>query len=177
MSCKMWSTILWHTQSSAANSRAVHRRSASNREGRSWTVLFSTWGHPVHMLSWTASLPSRNDLTHRVIARRGNAASPHASRSPWKHSCVLWYRATLFLIQERCSSFVNIILKRSHYPYESQRSITAVDSQSISALAALTHLTVIVQIHKTGSFKLTTVQWQQCCHYFLSILCKLPLTV
>ena len=26
---------------------AVHRRSASNREARSWTVLFSTWGRPV----------------------------------------------------------------------------------------------------------------------------------
>ena len=47
---------------------------------------------------------------------------PHASRKPWKHSCVLRHRATSILIQERCSSFVNMILGRSHYPYESQRS-------------------------------------------------------
>ena len=45
--------------------------------------------------------------------------SSHASRSPWKHSCVLWLRATSILIQKCCSSFVNMDLGRSHYPYES----------------------------------------------------------
>ena len=50
--------------------------------------------------------------------------SRHASRSPWKHSCILRLRATSILIQERCSSFVNMVLGRSHYPYESQRSYT-----------------------------------------------------
>ena len=85
LSCRMWSTVLLHTQISAANSRGVHRLSASNREVRSWTVLFSTWGLPVQILSWKASLPSRNALTHRATVRYGNAASPHASSSPWKH--------------------------------------------------------------------------------------------
>ena len=53
-----WCTVLWHTQCYAATSRTVRRQSASNREARSWTVLFSTWGCPVRRLSWTASLPS-----------------------------------------------------------------------------------------------------------------------
>ena len=33
------------------------------------------------------------------------------------------HRATSILFQECCSSFVNKVLGRSHYPYESQRSI------------------------------------------------------
>ena len=47
---------------------------------------------------------------------------PSASHSPWKHSCVLQPPATSILIKERCSSFVNMVLGRSHYSYESQRS-------------------------------------------------------
>ena len=76
----------------------------------------------VRRLSWTASLPPRNALTHRASVRYGKAASPHVSRSPWKHSCVLRPRATSILVQERCSSSVNMVLELSHYPYESQRS-------------------------------------------------------
>ena len=32
MSCRMWSTVLWHTPTSAANSRAVHRCSTSSKK-------------------------------------------------------------------------------------------------------------------------------------------------
>ena len=35
-----------------------------------------------------------------------------ASHSPRKHSCVLRPRATSILIQERCSSFVNMVVRR-----------------------------------------------------------------
>ena len=55
----------------------THMQSISNldpREARSWTVLFSTWGHPVWRLSWTASLTSHNALTHCPIVQYGNAA-------------------------------------------------------------------------------------------------------
>ena len=99
---------------SVANLRIVHRRSASNREGRSWNRLFSTWGRPIRRLSWTASLPSQKALTYC-------AASQHASRILWKHSCVLRHRATWIFIHEHCSSFVNMVLGHSHCPYESQR--------------------------------------------------------
>ena len=47
---------------------------------------------------------------------------PSALHNPWKHSCVLRPCAVLILIQEHCSSFVNMVLWRSHYPYESHRS-------------------------------------------------------
>ena len=110
--------------------RAVHRRSASIREARSLTVFFSTWGRPVRRLSWTASLPSRNALIHRATVRYGNTAQPHASRSPWKHYCVLRPRLSSILIQVRCSSFINRVF---------------------SLLAAETHLTVLVRVHKAGS--------------------------
>ena len=40
----------------------------------------------------------------------------------WKNSCVLRHLATSILIHERCSSFVNMVLGCSHYPYGSQRS-------------------------------------------------------
>ena len=115
-------TVLWHTPTFSANSCAVHRRLASNRETRTWTALFSTLGHPLWSLSWTASLTSWNALTHHATVRYDNAALPHASRSLWKHSCVLRPRATSILIQEHCSSFVNMVLGSSHYPYESQHS-------------------------------------------------------
>ena len=49
------------------------------------TTSFSTWYRPVRRLSWTASLPSRNALTHRATALNGNATSPHVSRSSMKH--------------------------------------------------------------------------------------------
>ena len=48
---------------------------------------------------------------------------PNASRSPKQHSCVLRHRATSILIQERCSSFVNMVWGHTHYSYESQRFI------------------------------------------------------
>ena len=66
-------------------------------------------------------LPSQNDLTRHASVRYGRAASPHTSRSLWKHSCVLRPRSTSILIQECYYSFVNMVLGRSHYPYESQR--------------------------------------------------------
>ena len=47
---------------------------------------------------------------------------PNASRSPWKYFCVLRLRATSIFIQGHCSSFVNMVLGRSHCLYESQRS-------------------------------------------------------
>ena len=61
-----------------------------------------------------ASLLSQNVLNHRATVRYGNAA--------FRHSCVLRLRATLIFIQERFSSFVNMVLGRSQYPYECQRS-------------------------------------------------------
>ena len=115
-------TVLKHTPTYAANSRAVLRLSASNREARSWTSLFSMWGRPVQRLSWMASLPSHYALTHSTTVRCGNTASPHASCSLWKHSCVLRPRAISILIQECCSSSINMALWLSHYPFESQRS-------------------------------------------------------
>ena len=72
--------------------------------------MFSTWGRLVRRLSWTASLTSWNALTHHATVQYGKAASPHASRNPWKHSCVPRPHATSILIQERCSSFVNMVL-------------------------------------------------------------------
>ena len=120
-------------------------RLASNREARSWTVLFFTWSHPVWRLSWTASLPSWNALTHRATVRDGNSSSSYASCSPWKHSCILWPHATLILLQELCSSFVNMALRHSHYPFESQHFTHC------HWKAAVTHLTVLLQVHKAGS--------------------------
>ena len=82
----------------------------------------------------------------------GNTASPDASSSRLKHSCVLRPCITSIFIQERCSSFINMILVRSHYLYESQRSIQcniAVDWHS--TVSALTHLTVLIRVHKAGS--------------------------
>ena len=84
--------------------------------------------------------------------RYGNSASPNASRSPLQHPNVLRQSTTSILKQGRCSSFVNMTLGRSHYPYKSQRSthcsrLTRVMSQ----LAAPTHLTVLVYVHKPGS--------------------------
>ena len=45
------------------------------------------------------------------------------SHSPWKHSSILRPHATSILIQECCSSFINMALARTHYPFESQLSI------------------------------------------------------
>ena len=59
--------------------------------------------------SWMESLPSRNNFTHRATVRYGKAASPHASRSPWKQVCALRPHATSIFIQERWSSFVNML--------------------------------------------------------------------
>ena len=74
-----------------------------------------------------------------------------ASHNPWKH-CVLRLRATSILIQERCSSFANIVFGRSHSPYESQRSTHCSRfDRVLSPLAALTHLTALVHVHKAGS--------------------------
>ena len=52
----------------------------------------------------------------------GNATSPHTSRCPWKYCYILWPLGTSILIQKRCSNFVNMVLGRSHYPYERHRS-------------------------------------------------------
>ena len=109
------------------------RQSASNRVARIWTVLFSTWGRRARRLSWTASLPSRNALIHRATVWYGNSASLHASRGPWKHSCLLRPRATSILIQEGCYSFINMVLGCSHYLYESQRSTHCSDWQNTVA--------------------------------------------
>ena len=94
-----------HSFVTYSDSRAVHRRSASNNESTSWSVLFSTCGRPVRRLSWVASLPYRNVLTNHATVRYGNTALPHASHSPWRHSCVLRPRATSILIKESCSNF------------------------------------------------------------------------
>ena len=56
---------------------------------------------------------------HAVIWQ---SALPHSSCSPWKHFCVLRPHASTILIQEHCSSFVNMVLGHSHYSYESQCS-------------------------------------------------------
>ena len=114
MSCRMWSTVLWHTATSAANSHAVHQRSTSSKEARSSIVWLSTRGHPEWRLSWMESLPSRNNFTHCATVRYGKAASPHASRSPWKQVCVLRPRATSIFIQE-CWSFINVLLGRLNW--------------------------------------------------------------
>ena len=63
----------------------------------------------------------------------------------------LTYRATSILIQERSSTFVNMVLGRSHYPYESQCSTHCSRLTVLSLLTALTHITVLVHVHKAGS--------------------------
>ena len=83
---------------------------------------------------------------------------PSASLSPWKHSCVLWPRATSILIQEHCYSFVSLVFGRLHYPCESQRSTHCSRLTVLAPLAALTHLTVHVHVHKAGS------SWTHHCH-------------
>lgn len=52
MSCRMWSTVLWHTPTSAANSCTAHWRSTCSKEARSWIVWLSIWGRP----EWHPSL-------------------------------------------------------------------------------------------------------------------------
>ena len=101
---------LWHTPASAANSRAVHRRSTSSKDTRSSIVCLSTWGRPKRWLSWMVTLPSRKNFDHRATLRYGKAASPHASRSPSKQVCALRPRANSIFIQELRSCFVNILL-------------------------------------------------------------------
>ena len=54
---------------------------------------------------------SSNGATPSIVMKNnGVLYHPSASRFPWKHSCVLWPRGTSILIQERCSSFVNMLL-------------------------------------------------------------------
>ena len=69
---------------------------------------------------------SGSDMTPFTVMKNDGVlyhqVSPHTSRSPWKYSCVLRHHATSILFLKRCSSFVNMVLERSHYPYESQRS-------------------------------------------------------
>ena len=67
------------------------------------------------------ALLTHTALTHRALCGMA-MLHHHMLHSPWKHSCVLWPRATSILIQEHCSSFVNMVLGRTHYPYESQCS-------------------------------------------------------
>ena len=54
------------------------------------------------------------------------------------------------LIQKRCSTFVNMVVGRSHYPYESQRSThcSRLTEYCRRSLDPLTHLTVLVHVHK-----------------------------
>ena len=132
----------------------IHAQSIIDQHptGNQGVELFPTWSRPVQRLSWMASVPSRKTLTQHATVRYGNAALPHASRSSWKHSCVLLPRTISILIQGRFSSFINMSLGHLHYPYENQSPITLeyID-RLLSPLAALTHLTVLVHIHKTGS--------------------------
>ena len=69
--------------------------------------------------------PLRSGVTPCIVTRNAgflyNQVSSHASRSPWKYYCVLQPRAISISMQEWCSSFVNMVLRRSHYPYERQR--------------------------------------------------------
>ena len=87
-------------------------------------------GRPVRRLSWTATSPSRNALTHRATVRYGNPASPHSSLSPWKHSCLLRPHVTSIFTQERYSSFLNMVLGRSTSPLNVNVLHPAVDWQS-----------------------------------------------
>ena len=66
---------------------------------------------------------SSSDVTPCIVRKNDGGSVPSsASRSPRKRSCVLQPHATSILIQKWCFSFVNMILRRSHYPYERQRS-------------------------------------------------------
>ena len=94
----------------------------------------------LHNLSWLAAqdVPySSSGVTPCTVMKNDgilcHQMSPRASLSPWKHSCVLRYRATSCLIQERCSSFVKVVLGRSHYPYDSKRSTDCIDWQNTVA--------------------------------------------
>ena len=78
---------------------------------------------------------------------------PSASCNPWKPSCVLLPCAISTLMPERCSSVVNLVLGRSHSPYDVLH--TAVDWQVLSPLAALTHLAVLTSCSCPQSWKLS----------------------
>ena len=69
--------------------------------------------------------PIASSVTPCIVIENDGVLYHHVgptSFSSWTHSCVLRHRATSILIQERCSSFVNMVLERSHNPYENQRS-------------------------------------------------------
>ena len=120
----MWGTVLGHTPISAANSRSPLAISIQQGSKELNYVLLQVGS------SCTASLPSRNALTHHPTVRYGNAALPKASWSPWNHSCMLRHRATSILIQERCCSFVNMVLCACTIPMKVNVLHTAVDWQS-----------------------------------------------
>ena len=65
------------------------------------------------VLNGIPAFPER--FTPRATVRYGNAASPHASRYPWKHTCVLRSRT----IQFWCRNVGLAFLRFSHYLYES----------------------------------------------------------
>ena len=85
---------------------------------------------------------------------RCKLASTHASRSPWKYSCVLRLRATSILILENCSSFdknghtaIALALWKSMF-----YTLQYID-RLLSPLAALTHLIILVRVYKPGCFR------------------------
>ena len=61
------------------------------------------------------------------------AASPHASYSSWKYPYVLRHCASSILIQERCSSFVDMVKGARTIPMKVNVLHTAVDWQSTVA--------------------------------------------
>ena len=118
MSFRMWSTILLHTPSSTANSRAVHRRSASNRK-QGVKLCYSP--HGIILYGYCPERhpcpPGKLELSYNM---RYSKLHRHMLQAVPENIVVYYDFVPLqFITEERCSSFVNIV---THYSYECQCS-------------------------------------------------------
>ena len=64
-----------------------------------------------------------SDITPCIVMKNNGVLYHQVPHIVPVNSCVPQHRAPSILIQERFSSFVKMVLGRSHYPYESQCSI------------------------------------------------------
>ena len=152
MSCWIWSTVLWHTPTSAAaHAQSIDDQHPRGKQGIELCLL-STWGRPVWRLSWMAFLPSQNALTHPTTMRYGSAAIDTCFAQSLKIFLCTKTSYHLNFDPGTLLYFVNMILGHSFYPYESQRSTHC------SGLTEYCHcwlhyvtLTVLAHVHKAGS--------------------------
>ena len=125
-------------QSFVTYSCAVHWQSAStNREARSWAVLFSMWSCPVQPI-----LPL-GDMTMLHC---------HMLHAVPENILVYYDLVPLqFWSRNVALSFVNMVSGCSHYPHESQHSIHCSRLTVLLPLTAVTYLRVLlVHVLKAG---------------------------